>query len=253
MKYLFIMSALCYVGSLYAQDALPPLPEGELLKRTPDNCVWSVTTQGTLAIDEAKAYKKQVSKDNKTTVSRYSKITKTGSTILEQNVDQQGRAEDVWHVDGLRLTKTSSGILILHGSGGGDIYSINFNSEDFAGLGWISAQTYAGIKKYSERDCIVFMGKVSPLSNRDRADEESIIENLRAQGESVSEAKQIDALAYIDLETRLPLYAEFGPEKRFYQYGGAPATPLSLPNEYAAALNRYAAQLKAVRASAGKP
>ena len=252
MRYLSIIGAICYVGSLYAQDTLPPLPEGPLLKRTPNNCVWSVTTQGTLAIDQAKGYKTGASKDEKSTPSQYSKVTKTGSTILEQNVDHQGRANDVWHINGLRLTKTPAGILIVHDSGGGDIYSINFDSADFAGLDWISAQTYAGIKKYSERDCIVFKGKVSPLSSRDQADEASVIANLRAQGESVWEVKQIDTLAYIDLETRLPLYAEFGPEKRIYQYGQV-STPLVLPSEYAATLNRYANQLKVSRASAGKP
>jgi len=55
----------------------------------------------------------------------------------------------------------------------------------------------------------------------------------------VADALKISAIAYIDLESRLPVYAQFGQQKRIYQYGTPPTTPLTLPPELAGSINAY--------------
>jgi hypothetical protein len=130
-----------------------------------------------------------------------------------------------------------------------DIYSVNFATADFAGLDWISATTYTGMAKYQGRDCIQFTGEVSPLNPRAREEEAIAIGQAIAFGQPVPQETKVAAVAYIDLETRLPLIVTFGNEKRIYQYGTPPAADLTLPPELANAVKEREKQLK--RLSAG--
>lgn len=181
-----------------------------------------------------------------------STIVKTGSTILEKNVDAQGNRQEIWHVKGLRVMKLSDNPhpLVCPDFWGGDIQSINFAVSDFAGLDWISATTYKGIKKYQGRDCILFNGQVSPLNAAQRKQESIEIESAKAWGRPVPEEVKVPAVAYIDLETRLPLLVTFGGEKQIYQYGAPPTSPLPLPAELAAPVKAYAQRMQRLSAPA---
>ena len=127
-----------------------------------------------------------------------------------------------------------------------DIYSVNFASTDFAGLDWISATTYAGMAKYQGRDCIQFSGEVSPLNPKAREEEAIAIGQAIAFGQPVPQELKVAAVAYIDLETRLPLVVTFGKEKRIYQYGTPPASDLTLPAELAMAVKEREKQMKSL-------
>ena len=137
--------------------------------------------------------------------------------------------------------------------GGGDIYSVNFTTADFAGLDWISATTYTGTSQYEGRDCIVFSSTVSPLDGHAQKLEEANIRQARALGQNVADAVRVPAVAYIDLETRLPLYAEFGNQKRTYQYGAPLSTPLVLPPKAADPAKAYEHRLQRLSAPAARP
>src|SRR5207248_2499846 len=140
---------------------LPPLPPGPLLKRAPDYSTWTITIQGHPLEDKEPvktgATGEGAAKD-KEPVTMLSTVVKTGSTILEQNVEAEGRRHQIWHVSGIRIVSGNSKPMISPDYGGGDIFSINFASYDFAGFYWLSESTYAGMAKYQGKDCLVFKG-----------------------------------------------------------------------------------------------
>jgi hypothetical protein len=245
--------------SLIAQEpTLPPVPDGPLLKRTPDYSAWSVITKGSPAIAEAPPKDGgddgTNAKANSLPITQ-SKVVKTGKVIVEQNTDARGQLHQIWHVGGLRAMKLpdTDRPLVCPDYGGGDIYSVNFAASDFSGLDWISESTYAGMKKYEGRDCIVFQGKVSPLSIEAQKEERNAIAYAKGYGEQLPQSSEVPAVAYIDLETRLPLLVTFGNEKRFYQYAPPPQAQLSLPSEITTSLRDYLQRIKRLSAPPSKP
>jgi len=255
---------LSLIGTLHAQQAapqpsLPPLPPGPLIKRTPDYSTWTVTYKGQ-PIEEKAPVKPATTgesepkdKEAKEPVTMLSSVVKTGSTILEQSVDAAGQRRQVWHVSGIRIVAGSSNPMVCPDYGSDDIFSVNFASSDFAGLYWVSPATYVGIVKYQGNDCMVFKGSVSPLSERSQIDERENIERAKAFGQSVPEEVKVPAAAYIDLETRLPLFVQFGNEKRFYRYGDPPQAPLALPPELKNSLKAYSQHIQNLSAPASRP
>lgn len=244
MRYLILFLLLTgFVTASYGQDSkLPPLPKGILLKRVPDYSTWTMAAQGAVMTGNGGGPQDSVMQ---------SKVVKAGSIILEENTDLQGKAQATWHIKDLRIVKPSEGNnvkpIISRDSGGGDIYSVNFAVSDFAGLDWISANTYAGIRKYQGRDCIIFKGEVSPLPLMFHEEELVAIENAKTYGLAPPEEKKVAAVAYIDLETRLPLLVQFGNQKRVYQYS-APVQPLTLPPDIADAVKAYIVRLQVLSA-----
>ena len=255
-RFLCVLAWMGMAVPLCAQDSkIPPLPPGPLLKRAPDYSTWTVTFEGHPLEDKEPSKTGATGESDpkdKRPVTKVSTVTKTGSTILEQNVEADGQRHQVWHVSGIRIVSVP-GIpnpTVSPDYGGSDIVSINFASTDFAGLDWISPSTYAGIVKYQGSDCIVFKGTVSPLTALDQIREREAIEQSRAFGQSVPDALKVRAAAYIDVQTRLPLMVIFGEEKRIYQYGAAPTAPLALPQELTNLVSEYAQQIKRLSAPA---
>ena len=249
--------ALVVTVTLHAQQAvpppsLPPLPPGPLLKRAPDYATWTVTCKGQPI--ESEELKKAVTtgeekpkdKEDKEPVTMASTVVKTGSTILELNTDTSGQRKEIWHVGGLMVMKRSDAAepTVWPDSVQPDIYSANFADGDFAGLDWISPTTYTGMAKYQGRDCIQFSGEVSPLNPKAREEEAIAIREAITFGQPVPQEVKVAAVAYIDLETRLPLIATFGKEKRIYQYGTPPTADLTLPAELANAVKEREKQMK---------
>lgn len=264
MKAFYISCVILSIAiKLHAQQAspqssIPPLPPGPLLKRAPDYSTWTVTFQGH-PIEETEAVKPATTgeempkdKQGKEPVTLLSSVVKTGSIILEQNVDAAGQRTQIWHVSGIRVVAASPSPVACPDYASADIFSTNFVSSDFAGLNWLSPTTYAGVVKYHGNDCLVFKGSVSPLGEKAQADEEAYIIGTRAIGESAPDALRVPAVAYIDLATRLPVFAQFGQEKRTYQYGTPPSTQLALPPEVAGSLKEYLQRIRRLSAPASR-
>lgn len=245
---------------LHAQEAvpqpsIPPMPSGPLLKRAPDYSTWSVTCYGHLMESKEPARATATGEEKpkeKEPVTMASTVVKTGSTILELNTDTQGKRTEIWHVSGIMVMKLpdAANPVVWPDSGQAYIYSVNFAASDFAGLDWISAKTYTGMAKYQGKDCIEFKGEVSPLTPSAHANEMIEIGQAKVFGLPVPQEIKVPAVAYIDLETRLPLYVQFGNEKRTYQYGTPPSAPQVLPAELAGAVEEYAKRIKRLSAPA---
>jgi len=281
MKYLLLYFFLfgCAFRMLAQQAApspsVPPLPGGPFLKRAPDFSTWTVNctgnptaggglaASGTAAAGQDQQKQRKQQKQKEGPVSKLT-VVKTGSKMVEFYVDADGQRHEIWHVGGLRIVvQLGDGPLIFSESaktallspdyGGGDIYSINFSSSDFAGLEWLSPSTYSGIVKYQGSDCIVFKGSVSPLSAREQMLERVYIEQSRAMGQSVPDALKVPAVAYIDLATRLPHLVQFGDEKCVYQYDPSPPAELQLPPELAGPAKEYEQRIARLSAPASRP
>jgi len=257
--------ALVVTLTLHAQQATtppssPPLPPGPLLKRAPDYSTWTVTCQGHPVEGKEPAKpattgeEKLKDKEVKDPVTMASTVVKTGSTILELHTDASGKRKEIWHLGGLMVMKLPDAAepIVRPDSVQADIYSVNFATADFAGLDWISPTTYTGMAKYHGRDCIQFKGNVSPLNPKAREEEAIAIGQAKAFGQPVPEEIRVPAVAYIDLETRLPLVITFGNEKRVYQYGTPPTAMLALPLELASAVKEREKQMKRLSAPAAR-
>jgi hypothetical protein len=262
MKLLSILIFGCAVPLLGQQSApapsKAPLPPGPLLKRTPDYSTWSITFQGTPLAGGAPS-------TNGTSGGRQGQqkgapvaqltVVKTGSRILEYYVDASGQRHEIWHIAGIRIMMNLVGDakpLVCPDYGGGDIESIDFTVSDFAGLDWVSAKTYSGMAKYQGTDCIVFKSNISPLEGWQQKLEAAAIEQARVLGQHANAIK-IPAVACIDLDTRLPLVAQFGGEKRIYQYGPPPRALLQLPPQLAGPAEEYEHRIEALSAPAARP
>ena len=81
-------------------------------------------------------------------------------------------------------------------------------------------------------------------------EERAYIEQARALKQPVADALKVPAVAYIDLQARLPLLATFGKETRIYQYGAPPTAPLALPPELAGSLKAYEERIERLSAPA---
>jgi hypothetical protein len=254
MKFGSFCSAICIgVSALaHAQDTkMPPLPDGPLLKRTPDFAAWNVTDQGNPVAGTGSSSGNGAA--GKQIVAQ-AKFVKTGSTIFEQSSDATGKLQEIWHINGIRLAKIAGAPTptICPDFGGGDIFSINFSTSDFAGLDWISKDSYAGIVKYQGKDCILFKGEVSPISLGEQNAQIARIAADKAQGITPEEMVKVPAVAYIDLETRLPVVAVFGSQKRTYQYNSPPTEKLAPPVELTGPLKAYLVRLRRVSAPPSK-
>jgi hypothetical protein len=248
---------------------MTPLPPGPLLKRAPDYSTWTINSKGTPlegAVPPANGTGGGGKGHEKAVVVAQLTVVKTGSKMLEYYIDADGQRHETWHVEGIRIVvqlgaaspliipeSAAKTALVSPDYGGGDIYSINFAISDFAGLDWLSPSTYSGVEKYQGSDCIVFKGTVSPLGQKDQSDERAYIEGERAMGHSVPDAVTVPATAYVDLETRLPVFVQFGEEKCTYQYGPPPRTPLQLPPQLAGPAKDYEQRIEALSAPASRP
>jgi hypothetical protein len=131
---------------------------------------------------------------------------------------------------------------------GNDLYTVDFSRSDFAGLDWISPETYKGIAVQKGRQCLVFQGQVTPWTPlevhqlKSQAMDAAIRANFEASkagGPAAQPNFHFDpstvlepAIVYIDMETRLPILLLFGKDneqEREYLYQSSPPAPLTLP------------------------
>ena len=267
--YIFFLFALGLALPLAAQQgaqpapSIPPLPPGPLLNRAPSFCRWTVMDQGAAVASAGTESNSQTAANDakKPKVIRQESVTKTGAMVYEQLVDDRGRRFERWHSNGVQILIPAGEPypIVFPDFGGDDIYTPNYQISDFAGLDWISEKTYSGIQKVMGRDCLIFRGEVSALPTEERrevhlqADRERLAAETSARTRKANSPAQaspletameriketVPAVACIDLETRLPIAASFGPVTRAYQYGTPPAAMLVLPPQLVAALREY--------------
>lgn len=233
MKPKLILFTLLLAAAAQAQQAAPSpdaLPPGPLLNKAPDFAQWTITAKSSGAAvptaegEDQGAAKKEKEKERPQGDLRIGTI-QTGKVRHQVRVKGSQVIGDLWTVEGATVSiDPHSKMPQVAGGGGGTA------EADFPGLEWISANNFAGIQGVGGRKAIVFKGRADYL-----IDAESTL------------PEQVDATAYIDLETRLPIAMKRGDVYTF-EFGPKPQTMLTPPPAVSQAL--VDARQRALRSAA---
>jgi hypothetical protein len=189
--------------SLVAQPEKPLFPEGKVIL-VPDLLRWdeNYLREDPRYLTEAER-KKPEKPENKngeppTLVIQSSvmNFTKTGEVRQSSKVDNNGMKTVTWYAFGYQAYKMDDATEWSTCPPDG-------NSRDFALLDWMTPETYVGTQKWEKFDCYYFKG---------------IYKNLEVE-------------AWIDKETRLPVFFRKGTSTWTYKYFPSPGAPLSIPRE----------------------
>jgi hypothetical protein len=219
-----------------------PLPTGPLLKRAPDPYEWVIrvdTEESAKPPQEGKA-----PPPPKTLV-----VTKGGKVVREVLGYANGAAVEIWHLGGASVSKSQGGqSWIVSPNSTTGFESPDYVTSDFSGLEWISPSTFTGIQSFGGRKVIVFTGSVCDKSATDLAIIKNGVDRQRAEEmlshKLISKAfdpndYKVPAVAYIDLETRLPLILKYGNLTRSYQYRFPSQSVLTLPPDAVKAVSGF--------------
>lgn len=207
----------------------PPLPPGPLLNKAPDFVQWTITIKSAESGGVGKTEKGIASPEPsaKPTAEVYQIVTaKTGKIRHEVRVAGTQIMSNVWSINGASVEINPKTKIAQVAPGG--------VSVDFPGLEWISEKNYTDVKKINGKDTIIFNDKVAWMA---------------ANGATNEFKGKVDAVAYIDLETRLPIAMKRGVDTYTYQFGAMPQTTLTPPPEVVQAMEGYSERMK--RLSAG--
>jgi len=219
---------LC-AASAHAQTGSSPKPElppGPPLAPAPSFSQWIVT----FSYPEERAKSENPSGFGPGPVNvgtRTKKITttKTEEIVHEEFVDGLGGKFDQWHVGPILYIKSSGSntwgqIEASRATDRGIDTDEVLPANGFRGLGWIARDNYAGTVKYSGRNCLLFVLGAPPhldLSNPD----------------SLKKLESLNAVAFVDAESRLPVEAGASGVIRYFQFADAPSDKLTLPPDLA--------------------
>lgn len=217
MRHLFI--AIVAVSAAMAQEAPQPgqCPAGPLVKPMPETIDWVITTKVLAKSGEAdKVAGGAVT--NAATVSGAggAQASGTGTTPLDLGVDGSSsgrRVGEKWHVistfgNGLRLeswAKSDAQVLYSSQRDEPEIYGPP-NENLYGSIGWVSPQTFQGIRNIDGKDCMFFAAEIEDPS----VDREF-------------HAPKVKATALVELERRLPLAMRIGGTTTTYTFTPVPA------------------------------
>jgi hypothetical protein len=211
-----------------------PLPKGPLLKQAPNAYEWEIrvdTEESAKAPQEGKA---PPPPPPKTIV-----VTKVGKVVREVVAYANGATVEIWHRGGVSVTKSQGNqAWIVNPDSTAGFESPDYVASDFADLEWISPATFTGIQSLGGRKVIVFTGSVFDKGATDLGIIKNGVDRKRGEealsGHIVTKAfdpkdYRVPAIAYIDLETRLPLMLKYGSLTRSYRYRMPSHSILTLP------------------------
>jgi hypothetical protein len=270
MKTLAILSLLLVsVPSLYSQQpkaaATPPQPP--FLNRAPASSQWIITFK-----PQAKA----PAEDNSTVRAtgsapaprpRVITVTKSGNTIAEKLVNENGVTIETWHIPGYSISAVNGKNPVLSPTPGNTFNTTDYSTADFAGFDWISPQNFAGVQEIMGRHCLVFKSQIVTLDPAEvsmlksiraseiSAQKEREKEAAKAAGKNANQTQpaeapiapfnpddfKVDVTAYIDDQSRVPVALVYGIPNgvmtRTYQFQPAPASVV-LPPDVSAFLKK---------------
>ncbi|MBA3960363.1 MAG: hypothetical protein H0X40_00475 [Chthoniobacterales bacterium] len=211
---------------------VPPEP---LLRPPPESAKWTVTFsyQDELKPTASAASKAAVSPPaDLSQRPRQITTTKTANSMHEEITDLQGRVRERWVEGATLFTKETGGSAWVQmepaGSPGekNDPEHALSLAPGFADLSWVSTANYAGAIKYGGFACFVFVpgGETAiDLTNPEKVK---------------SMWKDFPLVACIESRHRLPVAVRFHDETRSFKWESAPTSPLVLPAELAAQIQK---------------
>jgi hypothetical protein len=112
---------------------------------------------------------------------------------------------------------------------------LNYSNGDFGGFDWISTTTFSGIQKFGGHDCMVFQMKLPVMS---------VYSIAQASSTNAQDTQSVQATAYIDLQTRLPVEQKYGEKITSYAFSAPPSAKLSVPKNVQAAIDKWLDDVK---------
>jgi hypothetical protein len=243
-----VAAAISMIVSCLASGAPAPTPEplptGPLLKRAPDAYEWEIRVDTEESARPPQDGKAPPPPPPKTVV-----VTKGGKVVREVIAYSNGSAIELWHRGGVTLSRNPS----THAWSVSPRSTVGFESpdyvsSDFSGLEWISPATFTGIQSLQGRKVIVFTGSVCDKGTTDLSILKNGVDRQRGEeavrGHLVTKAfdsndYKVPAVAYIDLETRLPLMIKYGNMIRSYRFRTPSQSILTLPPDAVKAVSSF--------------
>lgn len=241
-----------------APQARPTPPSPPLLSRVPELTGWGITyaVEGPLAASAGDSGKEAAKQPEPL---QTKSILKGGGMILEITTRAGGSSTQTWYLPGgVRMHSADGKTWIVGVASPAGFETADYAAQDFAGLGWISAQNFKGEAEYKGRKCYVFSDKVVTT---EASELEAIKSHLDRSFDTVKtdenghttvqvgvhpqfhiEDFKKDVYAYIDEETRLPVVVMYktpgGMVTRTYQYQKLQSMP-PVPPEVRKALDSF--------------
>jgi len=247
MKAMRLLPIICVLmisaRVIHAQESAPevvpgPLPPGKLLESAPEFAKWTIRIT-VLQPPPSTKVKPPVDTPDQAPPPppRRVVVVKTGSVRHLTGVDNEGATLELW------IQGTTEAILapgrekpLLYGAHDGvDPYYTRFTRTDFPGFQWISPHNYLGIAKRGDRPCLVFQDKVVVEAPHDEL------------------GSPVEAMAYIDLVTRLPVCLRENGEESIYAFDDPPTEPLVVPQNVTDAVNARQKHIQELTRMPGRP
>lgn len=252
-------TALLAQGSATPTGSPTALPPGPLFKPFPSQIRWTITRKGEGAASQAASQKapdaggtKANEKERAGGVDIQIIGEKVGDISHTVTIYASGLKMEVWKTRSQEITMRP----------GWRVPMVSQSTPD-AGedLGWISESNYQGVQPYSGTKCMIFRGKIVPANMAGAAkiaqttreqlkitNQDALPEELKQKPEDLIDPStyEVDAVACIDFETRLPIALQVGKVVTTYKYQALPPDyTLSLPNEIASAMQTREKQVQA--------
>lgn len=197
------------------------LPPGPLLA-IPDEAQWQVTVSQEK--DPANAT------NSERTVELIKSVAISDNVRHEETKDASGSKLSIWCRGEDEIYKSSSLNQFFFCPPSDLQHYITNPGKLFPELDWISTSNFIGSKNVNGKPCLVFGDPPSLIT---QAQSSELLANETVDI-SYFKKSELSKIAYIEQETRLPIYYQEGAGSYVYQFGPVPRSPLVLPEEITA-------------------
>ena len=226
------------LGDLRAQTGTAPPPTAPFVEELPKNSAWKIIVTP-----------KEKARDTPAPAGGAPKGTKPPPVLPVLKEERRVRFEDnmcivrTWNDNSITQEWRFDGYVLYMQPGLPTVYVFSksqamaavypvMSNSTFPELSWLTAANYNKVEPYKQRPAYVF---------QEESEGSQFLPNVpealrpKAKPGSSSSVKR----AWIDRDTKLPLAYDNGTETRTYEYAQPPTTPLVLPANFAAALEKF--------------
>lgn len=217
-----VLAGLPLVGSVFAADVEPP---SEPLPGEIDYGHWKIEVTPAFSAKSDKASAQAAEAPEPTPAGKKPtviEVYKTGRTARVITTLPWGQSTEIWNYGGLAAAYTEKSQPPV-------LVSMSSKMVDFPECSWISVKNFSGIQKVLGRDCYVFRGRESRLTEGELNDAKAI---AAKQGLSFDEEFfNYDVIACLDVTNKLPVVVRKDTDNFVYKFLTPPSAPLELPAE----------------------
>lgn len=247
-----VLLMLAFSGSLLAEKApaeIPP-PSPPFVAAPPDPSKWNIVVT-------------RAAGDSSAAPVPEARTTATHSNGVEYfAVSSGGKDQEFWYFNNLSFTPASndpSQIVPMAAAGAGPMPDGSLGplttGPGFPGFWWLGLNSYKDVVKYNGRACYHFLLVPPPEPAKTEVKKASpttkviggTVFTSEEEGPSTTRAKPLEAEAWIDVETKLPVAIRAGGLLHTYTFLAPPTSMLTLPPAMIAALDLQSARFQRLK------